>query len=510
MNRNNEWISIGYPVFVRNRQGSIYEFTPEGTSFRLQLLADDQEAALEIAAKKRYPSIKEIFINLIPLQSLTCKTSFSINGKSFEVQGEALNLDHYTTVVEMPMVEHSETRRAFEARLKSKTHLRWKCKFTAAGEQQFKNRIQIEGEDIQDAAIDHDLFGPSSEVYVTRRQLTLFSQKIRTNLQIEEDYELDEKFDEKLVERLISIATTPFEHLQVDHILNKLSTFGFSMDKRDLTPNEIKRQLSDTMFMLKKGNRNSISVKNDAKQMSDREQESTDKGNGQLSVFEVFGADVAVDMAKKNRERWENSKLSANDQLEELNRENQDHVKWEIEGSTILPKTVKVALLHKSSFNRNISISYKKSVWRNAQYRKEISLTTETFGNGTFQDTTHGMINQFRQLNATAQILNTIFELRIERLDAAIERNRKSLQTVSNKKSSLFTGRHCQTLDDMYVDYDPCSTCGKVVYSDFINCDRLGEDYFIQKIRLVISRTYRLSFVTRFLFDMIHGSVENA
>uniref|UniRef100_A0A915IFT9 Uncharacterized protein n=1 Tax=Romanomermis culicivorax TaxID=13658 RepID=A0A915IFT9_ROMCU len=48
--RDNEWVSIGEPILVKNRNGSIYEFVPESILFQLQLLADDQRAALLNAA----------------------------------------------------------------------------------------------------------------------------------------------------------------------------------------------------------------------------------------------------------------------------------------------------------------------------------------------------------------------------------------------------------------------------------------------------------------------------
>uniref|UniRef100_A0A915I2H2 Uncharacterized protein n=1 Tax=Romanomermis culicivorax TaxID=13658 RepID=A0A915I2H2_ROMCU len=71
--------------------------------------------------------------------------------------------------------------------------------------------------------------------------------------------------------------------------------------------------------------------------------------------------------------------MSVKDQLNEMNKDSQIHTKYEWDGSKIVPKAIKVALLHKNAFTRNIAVSYKKIVRKDARYRKQISITTGSF-----------------------------------------------------------------------------------------------------------------------------------
>uniref|UniRef100_A0A915IZD3 Uncharacterized protein n=1 Tax=Romanomermis culicivorax TaxID=13658 RepID=A0A915IZD3_ROMCU len=235
--RDNEWVSIGEPILVKNRNGSIYEFGPENIVFQLQLLADDQRAALLNAAKLKNPNLKQAFIHLIPLQSIMCETAFFSNGETFKLRGAASNLNEYRVTIRIPCLENSEKRHQFIARIQNQDPVEWNCAFTADSKERFVNRIEILADDVNDAALDHDLFGPHDQVYVTRNQMNLFSQEIRKQLLIEEDYELDDKFDETLIDRFISIASSSFEFVQIDKALEKLSKLGFS--EKDLEPDEI-------------------------------------------------------------------------------------------------------------------------------------------------------------------------------------------------------------------------------------------------------------------------------
>uniref|UniRef100_A0A915HLA1 Uncharacterized protein n=1 Tax=Romanomermis culicivorax TaxID=13658 RepID=A0A915HLA1_ROMCU len=375
--RNNQWVSIGHPVFLKNKNGNIYQFTPESIFMRLQLLSEDQEIALKNMAKKKYPDVEEAFIHLIPLQNIDCTTYLFVSGKKFELHGKAHNLNQYEVTIEIPCEEKSETRRAFYTRIKREDPLNWKCTFTADGKERFVNRIHISAQDIERAVISHTLFGPATEVFVTRNQLTLFSREIRNKLQIEEDYELDEKFDEKLVERLVSLASSTFEDRDIDQVLLKLCKLGFSFDERDLTPNEMKRYLSDLITYHKQGDKEFLSVKNDYKLRAEDDEAATKKAGATLSVGPSYSLGANAEVMKRKVQSLENSNMSVKEQLNEINRDNQFNIKFEFDGSKIVPKTIKVALLNKNDFNRDVSVSYRKIMRKEGRYNKEISISSD-------------------------------------------------------------------------------------------------------------------------------------
>uniref|UniRef100_A0A915KVU0 Uncharacterized protein n=1 Tax=Romanomermis culicivorax TaxID=13658 RepID=A0A915KVU0_ROMCU len=127
----NQWVSIGHPFLIKNKNGGIYQFTPESIFMKLRLLAEDQRTALKNIAKQFYPNIKEALIYLIPLQSLSCATSFLAGEETIELQGKANNLNQYEVTVEIPCEEHSSVRNAFLNRIKRADSINWRCTFSA-------------------------------------------------------------------------------------------------------------------------------------------------------------------------------------------------------------------------------------------------------------------------------------------------------------------------------------------------------------------------------------------
>uniref|UniRef100_A0A915JGZ3 Uncharacterized protein n=1 Tax=Romanomermis culicivorax TaxID=13658 RepID=A0A915JGZ3_ROMCU len=86
-NRQDEWVSIGHPAFIRNISGGIYEFTPEAIIANIRLLSEDQRQALENAARIRNQNIARAFVNLIPLQSVSCTTKFLHENQQYTLHG---------------------------------------------------------------------------------------------------------------------------------------------------------------------------------------------------------------------------------------------------------------------------------------------------------------------------------------------------------------------------------------------------------------------------------------
>uniref|UniRef100_A0A915IF85 Uncharacterized protein n=1 Tax=Romanomermis culicivorax TaxID=13658 RepID=A0A915IF85_ROMCU len=141
--------------------------------------------------------------------------------------------------------------------------------------------------------------------------------------------------------------------------LTVMHKFGFSMNERDLTPDEMKRHLSDMMVVEKHGDKHSITLKNDEKRAGGEENENSEKYGAALSVGTKFGIDANAEFIKKEGHRWENANTSTLEQLSDMNSDDRNHVKYEFVGSKLVPKAVKVALLHKNDLKKDVSISYK-------------------------------------------------------------------------------------------------------------------------------------------------------
>uniref|UniRef100_A0A915JDQ9 Uncharacterized protein n=1 Tax=Romanomermis culicivorax TaxID=13658 RepID=A0A915JDQ9_ROMCU len=229
-----------------NISGGIYEFTPEAIIANIRLLSEDQRQALENAARIRNQNIAREFVNLIPLQSVSCTTKFLHENQQYTLHGEVHALDQFELSLDILCMEGTKIRQAFETRIARKNNRKWRCLFIAAGQDVQVNQIQIRAKHLQDVTNDGDLFGPASETNVTRKQMNYLAQKIRTKLSIEEGYEVEEKLDQKIVQKLMDVAQKGFDHMAIDEALKKLSHFGAKFSNElDSSPSEIKRQLSN-------------------------------------------------------------------------------------------------------------------------------------------------------------------------------------------------------------------------------------------------------------------------
>lgn len=378
----NEWVSIGQPYFIKLENGSIYTFTPESIYIQVRLLADDQKKALQEEAKKRNPTLESPYINLIPLQNLICTVRFVLDRMEYNLQGKAQDLSRLNAIINLPYPEGNLKRQALKDRiLASPADPEWVCHFQAAGKELQSNSIDIKSSQIQDVALEGQLFGKGSEALVTRNQLNQLSQKLHQRLVIDEQYEIaGDDFDQKLYNKLLDLATAPFQQVPIDQALEMLSKFGATQDERDIAPSEIKKQLSDVLKIDKTGSKSFIYAANDTRRAGgDSEKHSVDtEVSSKVGVPAIVDveAKVAVKVANEHANTWNNSDATLDQQLQELNSENTNHIQWEIEGNRIIPKSINVAKLSKSKMQTDINISYKKTYVQDAQYKKTVILLT--------------------------------------------------------------------------------------------------------------------------------------
>uniref|UniRef100_A0A915JN49 2-phosphoxylose phosphatase 1 n=1 Tax=Romanomermis culicivorax TaxID=13658 RepID=A0A915JN49_ROMCU len=380
-----EWVSIGRPFFLPSgKDGSIFTFTPEAINVQVRLLSDEQRQALQEAAKQQNPALQSPIVNMIPLQSFMCTISFLLDRQEYTLIGQVQDMGRLNPIINFPYSENSDKRKALMDRMKLKADPpEWVCEFRAAGKDVKKNEIRITGSIIQDVALEGQLFGKGGEAFVTRNQMNQLAEKIHQRLSVDEEYEVEgEEFDQKIYDKLLDLAAAPFKQVPIDDALKQLSSFGANFNERDITASEIKRQLSDVLKVEKVNGKEFILAQNDTSRTGTHDEGhsvGTEVGAG-VSVPEVVAveAKAAVKVANDKRDTWNNTDSTLGKQLSEMNRENQDHIQWEIDGNRIIPKSLNVAKVTKSKMSTDITISYKKSFVQDAQYKKTITLQENT------------------------------------------------------------------------------------------------------------------------------------
>lgn len=135
---------------------------------------------------------------------------------------------------------------------------------SAAGKQERKNILTISAGQLQSLDLAGKLLGPTSERYVVRDQLNQLAQEIKSNLHIEETYEIGgEEFSEEFIKKILEMAHTTITPVPIDVALSQLSKYGVSHDQQDLSPDVIKRELSKTFKIRNVAGKQHIIVSDD-------------------------------------------------------------------------------------------------------------------------------------------------------------------------------------------------------------------------------------------------------
>jgi hypothetical protein len=130
------------------------------------------------------------------------------------------------------------------------------------------------------------LFGPSSEVYVTRDQLSDIAIEMYTSLNIVEEYEMPMyQFNENFIEGLISqVSESTFKQVAFDEAIQPLSKYSTNFDN-DLKADIIKEDFGK-IYQLKKINDKKF-IKTDKEHLNKLKVKYSKKGSGSLKG--IFG-----------------------------------------------------------------------------------------------------------------------------------------------------------------------------------------------------------------------------
>ena len=377
------WVSIGYPKFVRNKRNkghNIFHFTDNSVFAKISMLTNDYKKYIVDAIKSKYRvSVGTNQITTMSLSKFDCETSvFDKNNKGKMLHSHVRNFAKFPLELQFQYPKNSNEHQIFQ----NNPELHFDCVIKAGAAQKKSNVLTINHNQLNELRIIEDLFGPSSEVYVTRNQLTNLAFDIFTSLDIVEEYQIPEKdFNIKFVDDLITqIATNAFNQVSIDEVFKKFSQYSTSFDK-DLTADVIKEDFGK-LYQIKKLNDKKI-IKLDEEHLNalkkkyGSENEMKADLNLKVPIIDIsFGGQLASSGKKSNESDETNSKKSLDEQLKEINTENNDQIEFVIKGEKIIPKNIKVAKLNKNVFKKKLTFNRIRKESFDAIFERNIQLST--------------------------------------------------------------------------------------------------------------------------------------
>jgi len=235
---------------------------------------------------------------------------------------------------------------------------------------------------LDELRLEEKLFGPAKKpnssafVYVTRDQLMSLAMDTSSALNIVEEYQMPEtQFGEAFVEGLVSqIATSQFTHVDIDKALTAISACGIDF-KGDLRADEIKRDLSEVLYVDTVHDKKQIKVNEDKNQQFSNNFSVSGGVSGLPASTWLIGS--LLNLAAGNDFKIIQDTKSLNDQLTELNRKSDIGIKWEIEGTRVIPKSINVVRISRAKMTKTLTFTRVQRKQFSASFKKEFSLYSQ-------------------------------------------------------------------------------------------------------------------------------------
>lgn len=424
------WLSIGHPALVlspnvsNSQQYVLFNFSPEGFYTRVDMLTTEQRNLFKSVVKRKYNiDIKvEQIVSLIP-SMFTCQfTFYAENGEKLLITGEVkqLNVIPYRLFFSAP--QNSKESVAFRKRLANDVNnldIEFTCQVNSQGVIIKQNTLIITGKLMNQLNLVDDLFGPASETYVSRSQVTQLANVIYTSLNVIEEYQIpSSQFSDDFIDQFIQLTSkTMFENVDIVKALSNLSLYDIGAD---LKPSVITNELSKLLYINKSDSLEYIVL--NTTQLERLKMNSNSGGEDGLD-FSYGGISLggSSSYTQSHSSDWQNDKLNFTQQLSQLNTYTQNDIEWARKGNLIVPKSINVARLAKASFAKDLVFTRIKRVYQDAPYKRAFTLNTF---NGVF---------------ASSLIADNAKRIEV------VEKNIAQLSSLSAKKTDI---------SDLKVKYD--------------------------------------------------------
>lgn len=368
------WVSLGRPKLVSN---DMVVISNEKISifFTMLTLRDKEELKNEVKRVKGINVDTKNFVD-IPAKSVDCAINIYDNDNLVILKGNVIDFVNLPYEIQFKYFPNAPERKAFEKRIKSKDSLDFECEVTSGTKIKRTNTFTLTLDEINNMQLIDQLFGPASEIYVSRQQLTNLANDIYLSMNVIEDYQIaGDQFSSNFVDELIRITSTgAFQEVLLSDAFKSLSKYSLDV-KQDLSPDVINNQISNIFQVETVGDKKRIVVNNDFYKSSSKENSKSVDTSVNVG-YGGFSLGTSVKYANDNKDSWVSQDKSLTDQMNELNTLTQSDVKLQFSGTKIVAKSLNVAKLQAGSFKKTLSFNRIKNTYYEADFMQKFTLLT--------------------------------------------------------------------------------------------------------------------------------------
>ena len=204
------WVALGNPTLKKskltnkNKTSQIFHYNNDIIYAFVEMLTNNQKLIIVDAIKNKYgfdTIDKSQVVNLI-LSRFDCSIKLKDGNRQRLMKGEVKNFYEYPLKLVFDAPIGSIQREIFEKLDENESlDLDLECEIEAGGVEKKQNILRIDFNQSNNLNIAEKLFGPASQVFVTREQLSNLAIEMYSNLNIVEEYELPiYQFNEEFIE----------------------------------------------------------------------------------------------------------------------------------------------------------------------------------------------------------------------------------------------------------------------------------------------------------------------
>ncbi len=336
------------------------------------------------AGEKYDVDIKPSQIAHLILSRFECSLPLYDHGVKYMLKGEVSDFRSHPLRIDFFAPEGSKERALFENRLlltrgrrKKGTNLRFTCEMDSMGRVVRANYLRISNKQVQELGLVDELLGPANASYVTRHQITKLASRIYSDLNIVEEYEIPENtFSDLFTDELLRQAVAAqYTYIPIEEALGQMSGFSANIGK-DLQATEIIEDLGSILEIANVNNKSHIVVNEDNFNSLKEKGKADYSGDGKGSFLGVINVGASVKAVQDNSRDWQEANRSLNDQMRTLNQEAQSDIKWVIKGSQIIPKSIRVNKVSRSSFDKTLSFQRVRKQFFAAPFSRRTAMYT--------------------------------------------------------------------------------------------------------------------------------------